>query len=168
MTRSRSAEELFGVQVREAREQRGWTQEQLASYLRTASGIELSPTAMNRLELGKRPIRLNEVAALADLLGLGLRYGERDEPRGQGEFDRVRLQLEKLVMRADQLRHEEETLRVNLYTAESMATAARAAHAEVVHQLRRTEQEVAEITALLKRYDALTEQLSQRPINGNR
>lgn len=63
---------MFGAQVRKARELRGWTQERLRLYLRDASGIDLSSTAMARLEQGKRPIRLNEVAALADLLNISL------------------------------------------------------------------------------------------------
>ncbi|MEU5721589.1 helix-turn-helix domain-containing protein [Micromonospora sp. NPDC047738] len=76
MTQEQTAEERFGAQVRAAREAQGWTQERLRAALRAASGIELSSTAMARLEQGKRPIRLNEVSALAQVLGLSVhQYG---------------------------------------------------------------------------------------------
>jgi transcriptional regulator with XRE-family HTH domain len=65
-------EHQFGAHVREAREDRGWTQESLARRLRDLAGIDLHQTAIARLEVGKRSITLNEAAALAQLLGLDL------------------------------------------------------------------------------------------------
>jgi transcriptional regulator with XRE-family HTH domain len=67
-----SAEEVFGAQVRLAREARQWTQEALARHLRETSGIGMDQAAVARLEGGKRSIRLNEASALAKLLGLDL------------------------------------------------------------------------------------------------
>ncbi|WP_169807093.1 helix-turn-helix domain-containing protein [Micromonospora rosaria] len=94
MTQERSAEETFGAQVRKAREVRGWTQERLRTYLRDASGIDLSSTAMARLEQGKRPIRLNEVAALTDLLDLSLtQYGGRSAQVSEQEYEELRARL---------------------------------------------------------------------------
>jgi transcriptional regulator with XRE-family HTH domain len=71
-----SAEQHFGAQVREARETRGWSQEVLSRHLKQATGMELHQTGLARLELGKRPIRLDEAVALCEVLGLDLsQYG---------------------------------------------------------------------------------------------
>jgi transcriptional regulator with XRE-family HTH domain len=66
------AEHVFGEAVRSTRQARQWTQDQLRRRLLDGYGIDLSKTAMARLELGQRPIRLNEVHAISNLLGIDL------------------------------------------------------------------------------------------------
>lgn len=68
-------EKAFGVTVRRQRESVAWTQQQLRARLFADYGIDLSKTAMSRLENGDRPVRLNEAAALAHVLGIELRLG---------------------------------------------------------------------------------------------
>lgn len=65
-----SAEVQFGRAVSNARNVLGWTQERLRREVHAAYRIDLSKTAMSRLEKGERPIRLNEVAAIAAVLGM--------------------------------------------------------------------------------------------------
>lgn len=84
MTQPSDAEAQFGALVRDRRTLLQWTQEQLRRRLLDGYGIELSKTAMARLEQGKRPIRLNEVAALAQLLEIDLQvYGKPTRSEAQ-------------------------------------------------------------------------------------
>ena len=63
------AETRAGQRVRELRQERGWSQTDLARRL-GAYGFDLTQTTVAKLERGARPIRLNEVAALADIFGV--------------------------------------------------------------------------------------------------
>ncbi len=97
-------EEDFGAQVREARKARGWTQETLARRLREEGGIDLSKTAIVRLEKGERPTRLNEVVALARVLEIPLGYAERPL-RTAREYETAKENLDlaaELVQEAEQ------------------------------------------------------------------
>ncbi|MEU7726141.1 helix-turn-helix transcriptional regulator [Streptomyces sp. NPDC040724] len=62
----------FGALVRQARENRQWTQADLAKRLGALLSREVNPLAITRTEAGKRPVPLDEVAALAQLLNLEL------------------------------------------------------------------------------------------------
>lgn len=72
MQPGQTAEQVFGILVRGARDARGWTQEELRKRLLEEYGVKLEKTAMIRLESGNRPIRFNEVVALSSLLDLDL------------------------------------------------------------------------------------------------
>jgi transcriptional regulator with XRE-family HTH domain len=63
-------ESVFAARLRQAREAAGMTQPQLADRLYEASGIRLDPSAITRIERGKRTIRLNEAAHLAVILDI--------------------------------------------------------------------------------------------------
>lgn len=62
----------FARLVRTAREQRGWSQDELARQLK-AAGTPIHQTGLHRMETGDRGVRLNEAVAIAKLLGLDLR-----------------------------------------------------------------------------------------------
>ncbi|MET7705454.1 helix-turn-helix transcriptional regulator [Micromonospora sp. NPDC005413] len=95
-TDTSTAEQRFGGQVREARELRGWSQEALARHLRESAGLELHQTAIARLERGERAIRLNEVAALAQVLGLRLdQYAGGKPPLTAEEYEQAQVLLEE-------------------------------------------------------------------------
>lgn len=70
-----AAEELFAAQVRTEREKRGLTQAKLARQL-ALRGVSISQSGIAKLERAdnetRRPIRLYEAAALADLFGKSL------------------------------------------------------------------------------------------------
>lgn len=58
-----------GKRTRRHREQRGWSQEELGRRLGNY-GFAMHQTTVAKLENGSRPIRLNEVQALADIFGV--------------------------------------------------------------------------------------------------
>ncbi|MFD8556650.1 multiprotein-bridging factor 1 family protein [Streptosporangium canum] len=62
--RSGGIEAVVGQRVRELRQARGWSQEELAERL-TSLGLQFHQTQIGKLEAGGRPIRLNEASALA-------------------------------------------------------------------------------------------------------
>lgn len=101
-------EATFGEQVRAAREERGWSQESLARHLRDTSGIDLHQTAIGRLELGQRAIRLEEAASLARLLGIDLQSVSDDTPRLVDEAEYEAAVAEVLRLRAIETRWEAE------------------------------------------------------------
>ncbi len=104
----------FASRVRQVREGRGWSQEELARRLGEL-GLRLDPTAITRMERGERSVRVEEAVVLAQALGLPLdellqpldeiglehvrglmkRYGSLSATltRAQEELDDVREQL---------------------------------------------------------------------------
>ena len=62
-------EYFVGRKVARMREQRGWSQSVLGEKL-ARHGFELHQTTIAKLEAGKRPIRVNEVVALADVFSV--------------------------------------------------------------------------------------------------
>ncbi|MEU4618842.1 helix-turn-helix transcriptional regulator [Actinoplanes sp. NPDC023801] len=99
-------EQHFGAAVREAREVRGWTQEELRAHL-AERGVRLEKTAMIRLEQGRRPIRLNEVAALAKLLGLDLQHYTGTVPQLTAEeYEQAKRSLAEAIEHQERTRHE--------------------------------------------------------------
>jgi transcriptional regulator with XRE-family HTH domain len=62
-------ERLLCQKVAQLREERGWSQAELARRL-SAIGFEMHQTTVAKLESGKRPLRVAEVFALAEVFGL--------------------------------------------------------------------------------------------------
>ncbi|MFJ8783170.1 helix-turn-helix domain-containing protein [Streptomyces sp. NPDC102476] len=120
--------ESFGALVRTARENRMWTQADLAKRLGALLGREVNPLAITRTEAGKRPVPLDEVAALAHLLHLEL-DPLLNPPRVPGSAD-------ELHKRAEELRNE-------INQGHQQEVQLMAAYASVSQQLRqvRTEKE---------------------------
>lgn len=154
MAQQPTPEEIFGTQVRQARETRGWTQDRLRAVLREVAGLELSSTAMTRLEQGKRPIRLNEVTALARVLELGLeRYGggtvrlaQQDElDQARGELNRLRAVAEETTERLERARH--------------TAVLARAAEENARRELDVVRKQIARLEASIAHYDHLRSEI---------
>lgn len=142
-----SPEVTFGNQVRKARETRGWTQDRLRRVLREAAGLDLSSTAMTRLEQGKRPIRLNEVAALASVLDLSLdRYANGPVRLTQDEYERAAHGLE-------QLRAREAEADQRLQVAKEAAAAAITEEAAARQALDAVRRQLARLEATLDRYE---------------
>jgi transcriptional regulator with XRE-family HTH domain len=114
-TETRAPEQHFGHQVRDAREARGWSQEALGRHLSATSGIELSQTAITRLEQGKRPIRLNEASALAKLLGLELQQYAGTLPKlTEQEYEQAKVSLAEAVRAEEQAVEELRRVRQDL------------------------------------------------------
>jgi transcriptional regulator with XRE-family HTH domain len=62
-------ERLLCQKVAQFREERGWSQAELAKRL-SAIGFEMHQTTVAKLEAGKRPLRVAEAFALAQVFGL--------------------------------------------------------------------------------------------------
>lgn len=63
--------ESFGRNLRAAREQKGWSQRELAAALQTR-GVKLDPSAVTRIERGTREVKLREAATMANCLNVDL------------------------------------------------------------------------------------------------
>lgn len=65
-------EEQFRKRLRELREERGWSQDQLANMLHDKGFDWLIKTTISKIEAGKRNVRIDEAVAIADLFQLPL------------------------------------------------------------------------------------------------
>lgn len=115
----RDPEAAFAAAVRDGRDNLRLTQEQVRRRLLDNFGIDLSKTAMSRLEKGERPIRFNEVAALAQILKIDVFANGRRQSQAE--------ELDVSLMQANErLRAIETELAV---ASTAMAAAAQAAQA---------------------------------------
>ena len=62
-------EERLGLVLRHERRVRGWSQAEMARKL-TEAGWPLHQTDVSKLEAGKRPLRVADLQAFADVLGI--------------------------------------------------------------------------------------------------
>jgi transcriptional regulator with XRE-family HTH domain len=109
----KSPEEIFGDEVARARKAAGLTQEELSRQVWMATGVAIHPTAIAKLERGKRrrAIRVNEAAALAHVLGISLGYLLRprdkiNDPTHYAAVQAEERRLAEAVERDDELLRE--------------------------------------------------------------
>ena len=130
----------FGTSVRLRRQQIGMTQVDLSGEL-TRLGLRMEPTTVTRLETGKRPVRLEEAVAIAQVLGVGLAellpevtvagaceqvWWERARVQSAVErFDQVQQKLRELVERVGTAGLEKEVQEALDYTVETAVGEAR-------------------------------------------
>lgn len=67
--RTETPEQIAGRQLAWLREERGWSQAEVARRME-ASGYHWHQTTAGRIESGKRPLRLNELVHLAAMFGV--------------------------------------------------------------------------------------------------
>jgi transcriptional regulator with XRE-family HTH domain len=67
--RTATPEQIAGRQLALLREERGWSQSEVARRME-ASGYNWHQTTVGRIESGKRPLRLNELVHLAAMFGV--------------------------------------------------------------------------------------------------
>ncbi|WFR84649.1 helix-turn-helix transcriptional regulator [Arthrobacter sp. Y-9] len=65
-------DELFGLAVKQLRENEGWTMSELATRLSDAGLTNFHPTTVARMERGERPVRLSEAVVIARLFDVGV------------------------------------------------------------------------------------------------
>lgn len=103
--RAQTPEGVFGELVKEAREAVGLSQQGLGDKLREVFGVDLSQTALTRLERGQRPIRLNEVHALAHLLRIDLsRFSGPTQVFAASDYEQAPARLAELERELAQAR----------------------------------------------------------------
>lgn len=97
---ARGSDAVFGQAVALARQERGWSQRQLASELQ-AFGLRLDPSAVTRIETGARAVRLHEAVALSDALDLSLDVAARWFPDDEAvQFAAYERMVKRCVLRA--------------------------------------------------------------------
>ena len=65
-------EERFVASLRRLREERGWSQSELATKMREQGWASFRQTTISRLEKGEQSVRIGEARALAQLLGVSV------------------------------------------------------------------------------------------------
>lgn len=129
------ADAAFGVQVREARKARGWSQAQLADVL----GLDAS--GVSRLEAGRKKVGLAEAVRIASALGVSLDHLIAPT-NPDAELERAVTALDDAVVAA------REAMVKVLHAAEHTYTAGRSASPEAV-QAALGVKDVGEIPAAL-------------------
>lgn len=81
-------EEKVIVVLTRLRENRGWSQSELARRMVEAGHVNYTQMTVSRTEKHERPLRLNELAALAHVYGVGMSdlYGEQERPHLRSEI----------------------------------------------------------------------------------
>ena len=62
----------FGKRVKDKREDRGWTQAEMAKRLSDKGIHPMHPTTIAKIELGERSVRINEAVGIANLFEVSL------------------------------------------------------------------------------------------------
>ncbi|WP_344231449.1 helix-turn-helix transcriptional regulator [Kribbella hippodromi] len=135
-------EKILGAKIRQLREERRWSQSDLADQL-SRLGFDLHQTTIAKMEAGRRPLRVSEAVAVAHVCGLpaGALFWlpVQGEPSTL-EFLREKIQdLEQQVEQTRQLMSESLATYAGVYAEQStslhMAVAAMStAEAEIVER----------------------------------
>ena len=123
-------ERLFGARVRELRQARGWTQEELAQLL-TDAGYPMHQTTIAKLEGATRPTDVAEMVAIAAIFGVSIGALFRTTPT------RIQVQIE-LMRRAnalDEVKRERRALQERLRVLDEQYDAAEVAYQEFRQRL---------------------------------
>ncbi|WP_405524608.1 helix-turn-helix transcriptional regulator [Streptomyces canus] len=131
--------ESFGALVRAARENRQWTQADLAKRLAELLGKDVNPLVITRIESGKRPVPLAEVAALAQLLNLSL-DPLINPTRLRGSADELRQRAVEIRAEIDEGHQQEAQLTASLASVNQQLLRARARKDELERELQAIEQ----------------------------
>ncbi|WP_166390256.1 helix-turn-helix domain-containing protein [Nocardioides ochotonae] len=80
-TRARQTEIDFGKRVRQFREAQKLSQSKFAELLASKAGLSIDPSAIARIELGDRSVKLGEARAFAEVLGSSVAELVGEDPR---------------------------------------------------------------------------------------
>jgi transcriptional regulator with XRE-family HTH domain len=133
--------ESFGALVRKARENRQWTQADLAKRLGSLLSREVNPLAITRTEAGKRPVPLDEVAALAQLLNLEL-DPLLNPPQVRGSADELKKRAAELHDELNQGHQQEVQLMAAYASVSQQLRAIRTRKDEVERELQAVERAI--------------------------
>ncbi|MEV6398147.1 helix-turn-helix transcriptional regulator [Streptomyces sp. NPDC051907] len=130
--------QAFGALVRQAREDRQWTQADLAKRLGALLGKEVNPLAITRTEAGTRPVPFEEVAAFAQALNLEL-DPLLNPPRVSGSADDLKRRAAELSDELDQVHQQEVQSMAAEASARRQLTRVRALKRELERELQAVE-----------------------------
>src|SRR5699024_4589604 len=91
----------FVRNMQKLREQRGWSQGELARRMQEVGWTSFHQTTVSRIEQGLRPVRLGESRGIAEVLGSSV-----DQMIRPGDGSENIRQLEKLVEEAKRIRRD--------------------------------------------------------------
>ncbi len=132
-----TAEARVGERTRKHREGRGWSQEELGRRLE-AHGFGMHQTTVAKLEGGGRPIRLNEVHALAIIFGVPLAAFLEEEVEKRVEVGEAAFEVWRLQAKVAEAS-------VSLASAGAELARQTAAHAEAVRSLEDAQERLEEL-----------------------
>jgi transcriptional regulator with XRE-family HTH domain len=72
MGSSKWTDKRFGERIKAEREDRGWSQADMAKALSTVGVHSMHPTTIAKIEAGDRSVRINEAVGIADLFEVSL------------------------------------------------------------------------------------------------
>lgn len=124
-------EKRFGAKVREWRQARNWSQEELAKQLHEV-GIEMHQTTVAKVERGTRQLRVSEAVALAHVMGmpvLSVFYG----PGPDGESFSMATMRKQMEQADEDIRQTEERLDA-LYKSLTYHETSRASTANAINR----------------------------------
>ncbi|QKZ22065.1 helix-turn-helix domain-containing protein [Streptomyces chartreusis] len=133
--------QAFGALVRQAREDRQWTQADLAKRLGALLGKEVNPLAITRTEAGSRPVPFDEVAAFAQVLNLEL-DPLINPPRSRGSADDLKQRAAELRDQLNQAHQQEVQAMAAEVSARQQVTRVRALQRELERELQAVERAV--------------------------
>lgn len=118
----KSPEAIFATRLREIRQIRGLSQQEIANRLAKFYGIRLDATAVTRIEKNAindseaRMIRLTEAVAIANVIGVRLNDMLHAALSIEDELGQARLELEACEQQADYSQHrvEEASRRIEI------------------------------------------------------
>jgi len=110
---------LFGVNLKAARTEKGYTLEQLANHYNSAFGGGLSKGTLSKYENGKQEPMINVVANLSTVLNVSTDYllGKDGVDRADTDPEKIR-NRERIISMLDQLSEERQRVIENLIALE--------------------------------------------------
>ncbi|WP_086564641.1 helix-turn-helix domain-containing protein [Streptomyces africanus] len=138
--------QAFGALVRQAREDRQWTQADLARRLGALLGKDVNPLAITRTEAGTRPVPFEEVAAFAQVLNLEL-DPLINPPQARGSADDLAKRAAELGAELDQAHQQEVQAMAAEAAARRQLTRARTLKRELERELQAVERALKDADA---------------------
>jgi transcriptional regulator with XRE-family HTH domain len=126
-------EAAFGARVRSLRKTRGWSQERLAEQMQLL-GFGWLQSTVAKTENGQRPLRLNEAAALAEVLGVPLAQATQPLPDDE-DLTALREQISQVSAAEEALRASIKELKMSLAAGTARLTSQQKQHEELRFRL---------------------------------
>lgn len=118
-------ERNFAAEVKKSREDRGWTQEELARKMRTFDLPYVTQSTVSRIEKLSRPVRLMEAQAITVIFGRTVHAMTNPDPR---EFELILIDINERASRGHYVRFKDElreTAIAQWHAEEDLATISR-------------------------------------------
>lgn len=114
-------ERMFGVRVKDLRQAKGLTQEELAARM-TASGYPMHQTTVAKMEGGGRPTSVGEMAVLAAIFEMAIPdlFQDTDDARDRMELAAAERMIDAIQLDIDKLDERRAGLVAQLHAAQQL------------------------------------------------